>query len=105
MAPAVPRKGNQVETASPAQAMLGGVAPPELQEAINKLARMQSEALKNSRWVGKDFAEQSREMHYGERAVEPIHGQATIDQAKQLLEEGVPVMPLPLPVTPPEELN
>jgi hypothetical protein len=55
--------------------------------------------------VGNDFAEQSRAMHYGERDHAPIHGQASLVQARELLEEGVPVAPLPLPIAPPDELN
>jgi hypothetical protein len=105
MAPAVPRKGNQATALAPKQAVVGGEVPSEVSAALGKLAKLQAEALKQSRWVGKDFAEQSREMHYGEREAETIHGQATIEQAIELREEGVPLMPLPFPVAPPEELN
>lgn len=102
MAPAVPRKGNQIQAA---QAAMSGPLPPEIQQVMAKLAAMQAEALKSSTWVGGDFAERSRAMHYGERELETIHGQATVDEAKSLLEEGIAVMPLPFPVAPPEELN
>lgn len=102
MAPAVPRKGNQ-QAAAPAA--MSGPVPAEIQQVMAKLAALQAEALKQSTWVGADFAEQSREMHYGEREVETIHGQATIEDAKALLEEGIAVMPLPFPVAPPDELN
>ncbi len=105
MAPAVPRKGNQQVTPALAQAVAGGALPAEAQQVLATLAEIQARALKNSRWVGKDFAEQSREMHYGEREAEVIHGQATAEQAKDLLEEGIPVLPLPFPVAPPEDLN
>jgi hypothetical protein len=44
-------------------------------------------------------------MHYGERDEALIHGQATLAEAKALIEEGVPVAPLPFPVAPPEKLN
>ena len=44
-------------------------------------------------------------MHYGERDIETIHGQATLDEAQELLEEGIAVMPLLVPVADPEELN
>jgi hypothetical protein len=66
---------------------------------------MQAEALKSSKYVGENFAEQSRAMHYGERDPETIHGKATPKEAKALVEEGVPIAPLPFPVTPPEDLN
>jgi len=83
----------------------GGEMPPELAQAMGKLAHMQAEALKQSTWVGDKFAEQSRAMHYGEQASEVIHGKATPKEAKALLEEGIPVAPLPFPVAPPDELN
>jgi hypothetical protein len=44
-------------------------------------------------------------MHLGEVERRPIHGQATAEEAKSLIEEGVPVLPLPLPVVPPGQVN
>jgi hypothetical protein len=107
MAPAVPRKGNQLPVVPQQgkQAMARGPMPPEVAEALHKLAEAQARALKESKWVGDSFAEQSREMHYGERDPETIHGQATAEEALELFEEGIPVAPLPFPVAPPDELN
>jgi hypothetical protein len=107
MAPAVPRKGNRLPVAQPQgrQAMTRGPMPPEVAAALQNLAEAQARALKDSRWVGDRFAEQSRAMHYGERPPETIHGQATPDEAAALFEEGVPVAPLPFPVAPPEDVN
>ena len=110
MAPKVARKGNQVPSAprapqSPAQPMAKGAMPPEAIRMMLALHAMQTEALRDSRWVGDKFAEQSRAMHYGERAVETIHGQATIAEAKALYDEGIEVAPLPFPVAPPGEAN
>ncbi|MCT2558677.1 DUF1178 family protein [Tsuneonella sp. YG55] len=103
MAPAVPAKGNaRPDAPSPAVA---NRLPAEVARAMHALAEAQARALESSTWVGRDFAEQSRAMHYGERDHATIHGQATPEEAKSLLEEGVPVAPLPLPVAPPEELN
>ncbi len=107
MAPSVGRKGNQVamrKSAKP-QPMSSGTLAPEAAKLMQALATMQAETLKQSRWVGNGFAEQSRAMHYGERENETIHGQATIKEAKELFEEGIAVMPLPFPVAPPEETN
>lgn len=103
MAPAVPAKGNR-RPAGPRHAASNGL-PPEVAKAMQALADAQSQALKNSTWVGTDFAEQSRAMHYGERELAVIHGQATRDEAKSLVEEGVPIAPLPFPVAPPGEVN
>ena len=103
MAPAVPRKGNrQVERT---QSVAGGSLPPEAVAMLQNLAEMQAEALKSSTWVGDAFAERSRAIHYGEREAEAIHGQASPDQAKALLDEGITVMPLLFPVAAPDELN
>ena len=103
MAPAVPRKGNRQSPAK--EQVAGGKLPPEAAEMLMKLAEVQAKALESSTWVGDAFAERSRAMHYGERDAEPIHGQATRDEAKELLEEGITVAPLLFPVVPPEERN
>ncbi len=115
MAPSVGRKGNQLAVPATAmvqpgaepqtRAMHGGKLPPEAVKMMQALATMQAEALKESRWVGERFADQSRAMHYGEREAESIHGQATLEEAKELLEEGIAVAPLPFPVAPPGEAN
>lgn len=106
MAPRVARKGNQQPAASASPVALSSQQlPPQAQEMMRKLAAMQAEALKQSRWVGDDFAQHSRAMHYGEREAETIHGQATLADARDMIEEGIAVMPLPFPVAPPEALN
>jgi hypothetical protein len=108
MAPAVPAKGNsrqEVLPPAPAQTMANTPVPPEVQKALHQLAKVQAEVLKNSTWVGDRFAEETRKMHYGERVEAPIHGQASLAEAKALIEEGVPVAPLPFPVAPPDKLN
>lgn len=106
MAPAVGVKGNQRPSVSqPRKPMSGGKIPPEVRKAMEALAKAQAKALENSRWVGDDFAEESRAMHYGEKDLEAIHGKATLNEAKELLEEGVSLAPLPFPVAEPDELN
>ena len=103
MAPAVPRKGNrQAEVGLP---VAGGKIPPEAAEVLRKLAEMQAEALKSSTWVGAEFPERSRAIHYGEHDPEPIHGQASAVEVKELLDEGIAIAPLLFPVAAPEELN
>ena len=110
MAPRIGRKGNQqpggvsAPVAKP-QAMSAGALPPQAMQMMQKLAKMQAEALSKSRWVGESFAENSRAMHYGEREAEPIHGQATLEEARDLIDEGIAVAPLPFPVAPPGEAN
>lgn len=117
MAPAVPVKGNsrrevllpaapgQVANQVPNQVVANAPMPPQMQQAMAALAKAQAEALKGSTWVGDKFAEETRKMHYGERVEAPIHGQASLAEAKALIEEGVPVAALPFPVAPPDKLN
>lgn len=113
MAPNVGRKGNQLPqpvAVSPSRrtqpmATSAPQLPAEAVALFQAIAEAQVEALKSSRWVGDSFAEQARAMHYGEREHEAIHGQATLDEARELLEEGVSVAPLLFPVVPPEQAN
>ncbi|MFN4019208.1 MAG: DUF1178 family protein [Erythrobacter sp.] len=108
MAPAVPAKGNQRQEVLPsetARPVANTPLPPQVQKALAALAKAQAEALKHSTWVGDKFAEESRAMYYGERDEAPIHGQTTLAEAKALIEEGVPVAPLPFPIAPPDKLN
>jgi hypothetical protein len=83
----------------------GDRSPGEIKAMIGALAQAQARALESSRWVGPRFAAEARAMHEGERTQEPIHGQASLAEAKALVEEGVPIAPLPLPVVPPEQTN
>ena len=64
----------------------------DVERAVQEL-RQKVEA--NSDYVGKDFVSQARAMHDGEMPERAIYGEARLDQAKALAEDGVPVMPLP----------
>lgn len=49
----------------------------------------------NADYVGPKFPEEARKIHYGETEERHIYGEATLDEAKELIEEGVDVAPLP----------
>ena len=107
-APNVARKGNQLAIparSGDSQQVQNTQLPPEVVEMMTKLAKLQSEALTKSRWVGDSFADDARAMHYGERDHESIHGQATLEEAKELVDEGIAVAPLPFPIVPPDKAN
>lgn len=55
--------------------------------------------------VGEQFADTALRMHHGQEPERPIRGQATLAQTKELLEEGVPVLPLALPKSSKETLQ
>lgn len=64
----------------------------EMQKALGDLRRKVEE---NSDYVGKDFASEARAMHLGDAPERAIHGEAKPEEAKALIEEGIPVVPLP----------
>lgn len=113
MAPNVAAKGNsrvQAKDEAAPSARLPAAAnvatPAQFKEMVTKIAEMQAKMLEGSDYVGTRFAEEARSMHQGEQDVRPIHGQTTPEEAKALIEEGVPVAPLLLlPVTPPKSRN
>ena len=72
---------------------------------LQQLAAIQKAVLKDSEWVGDRFAEEARAMHVGDSDPRPVHGNATAAEAKALIDEGVPVAPLPLPIVPPNQVN
>lgn len=86
MAPRVPKKG--------------GNGPD-----LARLASIQAEVLANSEWVGDRFADEARSIHSGESDARPVHGNATAAEAKSLIDDGIPVAPLPFPVRPPNQVN
>lgn len=111
MAPAVPVKGNRKSDApkpsreEDVQPVANRPMPAEVQKALTVLAKAQEKALKDSTWVGEKFAEESRAMHYGEADEKPIHGQASLEEAESLIDEGIAVAPLPFPLAEPDKLN
>lgn len=122
MAPHLARKGNQKAEAAalpavaqsepPAPVAVAAPAapvpvpmPPQVKAALVQLAQLQAEALKQSRWVGKSFAQDVRAMHYGDKEAELIHGQASPKEAMDLLDEGIDVAPVLFPTAPPDEIN
>ena len=102
MAPNVAAKGNRRSEVAPARE---GGNDEKLKAAYAALAQAQAEMLKDSDWVGGDFADRAKAMHLGEIERKSIHGQATPEQARELIEEGVEIAALPLPVVPPEARN
>jgi hypothetical protein len=61
--------------------------------------------LANTEDVGTRFADEARRMHYGEQEARSIRGQTSVREAAELLEEGIDVMPLPLPAALKETLQ
>ena len=86
MAPNIARSRSSDDASS------NGDVRAQVHEAMRAL-RAEIEA--NSDNVGKSFPEEARKIHYGETEERAIHGEATLDEAKELVDEGIDVMPLP----------
>jgi len=68
-----------------------------LQQMQAAMLNMVRHVMANTEDVGNQFAEEARKIHYGEREERNIRGQATREETEALLEEGIEVMPLPVP--------
>lgn len=81
------------QPAAPRQEVMS--APNEqLQAAWMQLVK---QVMTNTEDVGERFAEEARKIHYGESEERGIRGQASKEETQALLEEGISVLPLPIP--------
>ncbi|MFT3995817.1 MAG: DUF1178 family protein [Asticcacaulis sp.] len=70
--------------------------------------RIRSHVEQNFDYVGEGFAREARDMHEGLTPERPIYGEASREEVRELIDDGVPVAPLPLPageVPKPKALN
>ncbi|MFN3945419.1 MAG: DUF1178 family protein [Allosphingosinicella sp.] len=79
--------------------------PAEVKRMLATLAAEQKKVVDSSEYVGDRFADEARAIHLGDSAARSIYGRATRAQTESLLDEGIPVAPLPFPVAPPGEEN
>lgn len=95
MAPAVRAARKAIGTAS-AEAPIGTPAlnAPDAKVA-EVLAAMRREVEANSEYVGSNFATEARAIHHGDAKGRSIWGEARPDDARQLIEDGIAVAPLP----------
>jgi hypothetical protein len=85
MAPYVPKRG----------AKAGRPKLAEGRKSTAMLRRLREEMTANSDYVGEKFPEEARKIHFDEAPPRSIHGEATLEEAKALGEDGIPVRPLP----------
>lgn len=79
--------------AAPVQEV-ASLAPVHLQAAWMKMVR---HVMAHTEDVGTKFAEEARKIHYGETGHRNIRGQASREETEALLDEGIEVLPLPVP--------
>lgn len=101
MAPAIPRKGRELIVAAeppPPEAppatpqAAGGAIPDAVRAALQKL---REEVEKNCDYVGADFAEEARRIHYGESTPRGIYGESSDEEAESLEEDGIAFARIP----------
>jgi hypothetical protein len=98
----VSKKAREAVVAAPAPAT--EVAPPastpllmaQERELRTKLKELRDHIVKSADNVGERFPVEARKMHYGDIEHRPIYGEASPDEARALIEEGVEVTPLPV---------
>ena len=61
----------------------------------NALAAMREKVEATSDYVGKSFVKEARDMHDGIAPERPIYGEASLQEAKKLVDDGIPIVPLP----------
>ena len=75
-----------------------GNKPSELEKNSklkNDILELKKKIEANSEYVGNNFANEARSMYLGETPERSIYGEAKADDAKKLIDDGIPVMPLP----------
>jgi hypothetical protein len=107
-----PRLNLSGASSSPEQQLVSGAAAPSTDLATTSAQsaavvpsdvhqqawlKMVQHVLTHTEDVGGQFAEEARKMHYGETPERAIRGQVSREETSALLEEGIQVMPLPMP--------
>ena len=85
------KKSTEITVANPEAA----AEAEKKREFLNLMRQLRAEVEKNAEFVGPRFAEEARKMHYEEAEKRGIYGEATLDEARELHEEGIEFLPLP----------
>lgn len=111
MAPQIVGKKGREKIAAPVEAPVSAETPAtestslmlaQERELRAKIKELRDHIVKNADNVGERFPNEARAMHYGDKEHRPIYGEASPDEARALIDEGVEVSPLP---TLPEDRN
>ena len=95
--PSAPRLNLSGQREPAPQPAAAAATPPTPQELQSQWMQAVRQVLAQTDDVGARFPEEARRIHYGEVEARGIRGQATAEQRRELLEEGIEVMSLPIP--------
>ena len=85
----------RVRTTKGKEAPVAPTLRTEKSAAEQAMAEMRAQVEQNSEYVGTNFATEARSMHLGDAPERAIYGEARPEEAKSLIEDGIPVTPLP----------
>ena len=86
----------QVSTARNQESRKAALIDRAQREAMDKLRKAVADIRANAEDVGDRFPDEARKIHYGEAEERGIIGEAKPDQVRDLLDEGIEIMPLPI---------
>lgn len=98
MTPSIPRKGNSKNS----RQLLSGTGDAQTKKLVAKLRELRQHVERHADYVGDRFAHEARRIHYKETEERGIYGEASPEDARALIDEGIEVQPLP-PL--PEDFN
>lgn len=87
----VPAAATETAQKAPASLMMA-----QERELRTKLKELRDHIVKHADNVGERFANEARAMHYGDKEHRPIYGEASPEEARSLIDEGIEVSPLPV---------
>ena len=94
MAPGIPIRGNR-KSEPAAKPILAATVDPRQQKVVQLMRELRKAVEENAEYVGDNFAEEARKIHYEEAEKRGIYGETTPQDAEALIEEGIEIHPLP----------
>jgi hypothetical protein len=96
MAPSIPAKSNRADdTIATKKPVYSGTPDPKVVELMEQVRRLRKHVEDTAEYVGDKFPEEARKIHYEETEKRGIFGEASVEEARDLLDEGVEVLPVP----------
>lgn len=68
----------------------------EQRQMLAEMKALSDKIKENADYVGDKFAEEARKIHFGETEARGIYGEATAEEARDLAEDGVSFLPIPV---------
>jgi hypothetical protein len=93
MAPSLAKRRREAGAPQPSEADTKRLSAQ--QEMLDLMRKLRRHVEANAENVGERFAEEARKIHHEEAPARGIYGEASLDQAKELAEEGIDILPLP----------